>query len=31
MNSIEIRPIQKKDNQATADMIRYVLTEQYAP
>jgi putative acetyltransferase len=31
MNSIEIRPIQKKDNQATADMIRYVLTEQNAP
>ncbi|NBC58430.1 GNAT family N-acetyltransferase [Mesohalobacter halotolerans] len=29
--SIEIRPIQKKDNQATADMIRYVLIEQNAP
>jgi putative acetyltransferase len=31
MNSIGIRPIQKKDNQATAEMIRYVLTEQNAP
>jgi putative acetyltransferase len=31
MNSIEIRPIQKKDNQATAAMIRYVLVEQNAP
>jgi len=29
--SIEIRPIQKKDNQATAEMIRYVLIEQNAP
>jgi len=28
---IEIRPIQKKDNQATAEMIRYVLEEQNAP
>lgn len=31
MNSIEIRPIQKKDNIATAEMIRYVLVEQNAP
>lgn len=31
MNSIEIRPIQKKDNQSTAEMIRYVLVEQNAP
>lgn len=30
-NSIEIRPIQKKDNQATAEMIRFVLMEQNAP
>lgn len=30
-NSIEIRPIDKKDNIATADMIRYVLIEQNAP
>ena len=30
-NSIEIRPIQKNDNQATAEMIRYVLIEQHAP
>lgn len=29
--SIEIRPIQKKDNRATAEMIRYVLIEQNAP
>ncbi|QTY26523.1 GNAT family N-acetyltransferase [Flavobacterium sp. CS20] len=29
--SIAIRPIQKKDNQATAEMIRYVLIEQNAP
>ncbi|MGX1022976.1 GNAT family N-acetyltransferase [Psychroflexus sp. MBR-150] len=28
---IAIRPIQKKDNQATAEMIRYVLIEQNAP
>lgn len=31
MNSIEIRPIKKKDNHPTAEMIRYVLTEQNAP
>lgn len=30
-NSIEIRPIQKNDNQATANMIRSVLIEQNAP
>jgi putative acetyltransferase len=30
-NSIDIRPIQKKDNQDTAKMIRYVLVEQNAP
>jgi len=30
-NSIEIRPIQKNDNQPTAEMIRYVLIEQNAP
>ena len=30
-NSIEIRPIQKKDNHATAEMIRFVLVEQNAP
>lgn len=30
-NSIEIRPIQKKDNQATAEMIRFVLVEHNAP
>ncbi len=29
--SIVIRTIQKKDNQATAEMIRYVLIEQNAP
>ncbi len=29
--SIAIQPIQKKDNQATAEMIRYVLIEQNAP
>lgn len=29
--SIEIRPIKKSDNDPTADMIRYVLTEQNAP
>lgn len=31
MNSIEIRPITKKDNKETADMIRFVLIEQNAP
>lgn len=30
-NSIEIRPITKKDNAETAAMIRYVLVEQNAP
>lgn len=31
MNSIEIRPIQKKDNPEVAKMIREVLIEQNAP
>ena len=30
-NSIEIRPITKKDNAETSAMIRYVLVEQNAP
>ncbi len=30
-NSIEIRPITKKDNAETAAMIRHVLVEQHAP
>lgn len=30
-NSIEIRPIQKKDNQVVSKMIREVLVEQKAP
>ena len=30
-NSIEIRPIQKKDNEAVSKMIREVLIEQKAP
>ena len=30
-NSIEIRPIQKKDNEAVSKMIRDVLIEQKAP
>jgi len=30
-NLLEIRPITKKDNKATAKMIRYVLIEQNAP
>ena len=31
MNSVQIRPIQREDNKATAQMIRAVLIEQDAP
>ena len=31
MNSVQIRPIQRQDNQATAQMIRAVLIEQGVP